>query len=204
MNDFSHIYKSSIKILNRKLPEYIVYHSVEHTKLVLENVKLICHHEGVNDNDLFILKIAALYHDMGYIINNINHEELSCNIASNNLQKYGFDQQAVKQICDIIMATKVPQKPSGKLAAILADADLLYLGTNDFLRLSNKLYQEILHYQPDLSVDKWNEIQYDFISKHRFHTKFCKDNFEEKKNNNLRNLQESMVSNHFNSALKIA
>ena len=136
-------------------------------------------------NDLYLLKIAALYHDTGFIISKDEHEAISCEIATKELKELGLDSEEIEQVCEMIMATRIPQNPTSDLAKILADADLEYLGTDKFLKFSQKLYKELLHYTPDLSLDQWNEIQVKFISKHHYHTNYCKQNREPKKQKNL-------------------
>lgn len=196
MNDFSVIYNYVIEKLERDLPDYVKYHSVEHTKMVLHNVLLISQNENIKSEDVFILKVAALFHDIGFIIKKENHEESSCEIASDSLKKFGFKNEHINQVRGLIMATKIPQKPNSYLGAILADADLMYLGTDDFTFWSEKLYEEILFHQPTLSRIEWNEIQYKFISKHKFHTEFCKIHYKNKKLQNLKKLLEFNLSSN--------
>ena len=185
MNKFLPIYKKVISNLEKNLPSWLQYHCLEHTQYVLDKVIYIAEKENVGEHELFLLKIAALYHDIGFIINREKHEELSCIIATKELKEFGLKPEEVEQICEMMKATEIPQKPTSHLAAILADADLEYLGTDEFLEWSERLYQELLHYQPDLSEDKWNEIQFNFMSKHHYHTTYCKQNREPKKLKNL-------------------
>jgi len=192
MDKFLPIYNKVISNLERNLPSWLHYHSLQHTQHVLDKVIYIAKKEKVGKNDLFLLKIAALYHDIGFIIDRDNHEELSCVIATKELKEFQVTPEEINQICEMMKATKIPQDPTSHLAAILADADLEYLGTDTFLEWSDKLYREILHYQPDLSEDKWNEIQYDFISNHHYHTFYCKQNREPKKLKNLQLLRNKM------------
>jgi len=174
------------------LPSWLHYHSTEHTKYVLEQAIFIAEKEQVEKNDLYLLKIAALYHDTGFIFNRDEHEALSCKIAAEELKEYDLDTEEIEQICEMIMATKIPQKPTSFLANILADADLEYLGTDKFLSFSQDLYQELLHYTPDLTQEQWNEIQVKFISNHRYHTTYCKQNREPKKQKNLKMIMKQL------------
>jgi len=186
MDKFLPIYKKVISNLEQNLPSWLHYHCVEHTQHVLEKVIYIAKMENVEENELFLLKIAALYHDIGFIIDKKKHEELSCVIATKELKEFGLKLGEIAQICEMMKATEIPQNPTSHLAAILADADLEYLGTDDFIEWSEKLYAELLHYQPDLSEDRWNEIQFDFMSNHHYHTTYCKQNREPKKLKNLK------------------
>lgn len=185
MNIYQKIYPKVISKLENNLPSWLYYHSTEHTKYVLEQAIFIAEKEKVEKNDLSLLKVAALYHDTGFIIDRDEHEAISCEIATKELKELGFETTDIEKICEMIMATKIPQNPTSDLAKILADADLEYLGTDKFLKFSQNLYKELLHYTPDLSLDQWNEIQVKFISKHHYHTNYCKQNREAKKQKNL-------------------
>ena len=192
MNRYQQIYPKVISKLENNLPTWLYYHSAEHTKYVLEQAIFIAKKEKVKDHELEFLKIAALYHDTGFILNRDEHEKISCEIATNELKKYGLNCKEIEQICEMIMATKIPQQPTSLLANILADADLEYLGTDKFLKYSQELYKELLHYTPELSLDQWNEIQVKFISKHSYHTSYCRQNREPKKQKNLKLIQKQL------------
>ena len=88
------------------------------------------------------------------------------------------------------MATKIPQTPTNQLERIIADADLEYLGTDDFVRQGNALYEELLHFNPSLSEQAWNELQLTFLEKHDYHTDYCKKYREPKKKENIESVKE--------------
>ena len=92
----------------------------------------------------------------------------------------------------MIMATQIPQTPNTKLEEIIADADLEYLGTGLAETVSERLYQELLHLNPDMTVEAWNKIQVDFLQKHRYFTGFCRKHKEPVKQAYLSKLQESL------------
>ena len=72
----------------------------------------IAKEEGINASDLKLLFIAAIYHDAGYLQQNNDHEQRSCQIARKYLSQYHYTKEDIDAICDIIMATKIPQKPN--------------------------------------------------------------------------------------------
>lgn len=191
-SSFSTIQNQVLKTLEDKLPNYLKYHSVEHTKYVLEKAIYIASKEHVSGHDLFLLKIAALYHDIGFTKSNIEHEAIGCDIARNELQKYGISGEDVDIICGMIMATKIPQNPKTHLEKILADADLEYLGTKHFKTVSELLYKELKHYNPNLTRSEWNSIQINFIESHQYHTKFCRRYKSFRKEKHLEELKKQI------------
>jgi len=189
MNLFDQLYEKTISRLEKDLPAYLTYHDANHTRYVLEKTILIAEKENVSDHELFLLKIAALYHDTGHIKNSENHEAESCRIAMQDLAELGFDETEIDQICNMIMATKIPQQPKSNIEGILADADLEYLGTSEFDVISDKLLSELKHFRPELTPRQWYNMQIDFISKHKYHTEYCQTHYESTKLKNLEKIK---------------
>jgi adenylate cyclase len=76
--------------LEKELPSYLYYHNVKHTIDVVTEVELIGWAEGVSEEEVLLLKTAALFHDAGHIVGYDNHEYLGCQLAGEYLKKYNF------------------------------------------------------------------------------------------------------------------
>lgn len=189
MKPFEDIKSLVITLLKKKLPKELVYHSLEHTLYVLEQVTQIAVHENISEKDLLLLKIGALFHDIGFISNRKQHEKESCKILEEHQAVLGISNDDMQLIFGMIMATKIPQQPKTPLECILADADLEYLATDGFEITSEKLYQELQTFQGDFSRKKWNEIQIAFFESHQYHTAYCKENKAPHKALNLQKIK---------------
>ncbi|MBO6880107.1 MULTISPECIES: HD domain-containing protein [Winogradskyella] len=185
---FKKIQAHVFELLEKNLPSYLTYHSVEHTRYVLEKVIYIASKENISKSDLLLLKIAALYHDVGFIKSHENHEEIGCEIASKDLKGFHFSTEDIDSVCGMIMATKIPQDPKNHLEEILADADLEYLGTKHFFSVSELLYKELKYFNKELTPQEWYNIQVDFINNHTYHTNYCKHYKSFRKYKNLEKL----------------
>ena len=183
-SDFDVILKDVTCYLNENLPEYLTYHNTEHTLYVLEKAIHIANKEKVSSQELELIKIGALYHDIGFTKTHIDHEKVSCEIARIQLKNYNYSEEEINTICGMIMATKIPQKPKNLLEKIIADADLEYLATSSFWSTSKLLFQE-LRYLEGLTREQWDQIQIKFIKDHKFHTSYCKQYKEFRKLRNL-------------------
>jgi uncharacterized protein len=188
MQNKSQMQEYVLDMLRRDLPKQYHYHNPEHTLYVQEKTLEIARYEGCSEDELNLLDIAALWHDTGYTRIYGNHEEQSCLLARQYLPEYGLSADDIDTICDIIMATKIPQSPKNKLEEIIADADLEYLGTETFEAKSRDLFHELQSLNPLLTIDKWNQMQISFISKHKYFTRFCKEYREPIKQNHLNEL----------------
>ena len=119
--------------LTRHLSAKLTYHSVQHTHDVAQQAVRIARAEGITDQEsLDLLQTAAYYHDAGFLNAYNEHEEESCRIAVEVLPAFGYAPAQIGQICQLIRATRIPQAPTTLLEAILCDADLDYLGRDDY------------------------------------------------------------------------
>lgn len=193
MGIFREIYSKVIGNLERDLPGWLTYHNAEHTRYVLEKAETIALHENIEGRDLLLIKIAALYHDAGFLIDHENHEALGCKLASRELLGTRLTKEEIDKVCGMIQATNIPQRPKTILEKIVADADLEYLGTENFEAFGENLYKELLHFNPKLTQQEWDEIQIDFLSKHSYHTVFCSQHREPTKQENLQMVKERVM-----------
>jgi uncharacterized protein len=149
----------------------LYYHNLHHTLDVLEQTIRIADEENIkNREELMLLEIAALYHDVGYLNGYKNHEEKSCVAFKTQCHNYDFSSSQIAIICDLIMATKIPQQPATHLEKIICDADLDYLGRDDFFSLGDCLRREFLALGIVATNDDWEILQYNFLKNHTYFT----------------------------------
>ena len=156
--------------LRNELPPTRTYHSLEHTLDVYASVIDIAEKEGVSGEGLALLKTAALYHDSGFVIQDKEHENAGCVIIREQLPQFGFTPRQVELVCDMVLATRIPQSPRNKLARILCDADLDYLGRGDFTPIGDQLFAEMKAYGVLTTEREWNELQVRFLERHQYFT----------------------------------
>ena len=190
MDIFKEIYTKVIGNLERDLPNWLTYHNAEHTRYVLQKAETIALHENIEGRDLLLIKIAALYHDSGFLIDHVDHEDLGCKLASKELRGTQLTQLEIDKVCGMIQATNIPQRPRNILEKIVADADLEYLGTAKFEAFGGNLFKELRYFNPGLSQQEWDEIQIDFLTNHSFHTDFCREYREPIKQDNLQMVKD--------------
>ena len=168
---FTDIQELILDRLENELPGYLYYHNVKHTVDVVTEVELIGWAEGLDDEGILMLKTAALFHDAGHTIAYDEHEYHGTELAKKFLPDYGYSEEQIEKICNIIMATKLPPEPKDIYQEIICDADLDYLGRSDMIPVSNTLFKE-LHEQNKIgTLNEWNKLQVKFISGHSYFTK---------------------------------
>ena len=188
-------------ILQKSLSPSLYYHSIKHTKDVVKSVERIALLEGVTDEGLFLLKTAAIFHDAGFIEQYDHNEGIGARMAQEILPKYGYTEQHVKTIVELIHATEIPHKPINKLQEIICDADLDYLGRDDFEEIADNLRKELTEMGKIKSRKEWDEIQVKFLNQHQYFTATALGSRQQKKQENLERVIERLSSNMYSYAL---
>ncbi|MBM76947.1 MAG: hypothetical protein CL846_00550 [Crocinitomicaceae bacterium] len=186
-----------MKILREKLPPNLHYHSIKHTYDVVQAVERIAIMEGVLDEDIFVLKSAATYHDAGFVEAYDKNEPIGAKMAENILPKYGYTPEQIEQVKELIYATIIPHNPKNKLEKIICDADLDYLGRDDFYEISDSLRRELRDHGKINSDRLWDEIQVKFLTQHQYFTKSAIKMRAEKKEEHLQVIKARLKKNEY-------
>ena len=156
--------------LQQELGQDLYYHSYQHTLDVHQAATEIAVSEGVEGEALTLLQTAALYHDSGFLTTYQNHEEAGCQLVQQKLPEFGYSSTQIDQICAMIMATRIPQTPTSAMGAILCDADLYYLGQNNFYDTGRTLFLEFKERGIVQDEEGWNRLQVRFLESHTYFT----------------------------------
>jgi len=176
--------------LRKELDPRLTYHSVFHTLDVIDSVERLSLTEHVTDIERILLKTAAVFHDSGFLSTYKGHEEISCQYAIQILPGYGYRMEDISKIQEMILATQIPQSPKSLLGELLCDADLDYLGRDDFEPIANRLFNELISFNLLKDEQQWNKIQLGFIENHHYFTKTAIRSRERKKQRNLDKIRD--------------
>ncbi len=157
--------------LTTELPPTTYYHSLGHTQdEVVPAMQRYAQIEGISGENLLLLQTAAYFHDIGFIKQRQDHEQISIQIAGQVLPFFGYSSEQVKVIQSMIMATRLPQNPQTLEEAILADADLDVLGREDYMSRNQALREELAAAGRVMSDEEWYSSQLNFIQSHTYFT----------------------------------
>lgn len=163
-------------ILTSELSENCLFHTINHTLEVLNNAEIIGSHSNLDKDEMNLLRMSALFHDVGYVDVYDNHEIESAARAEAFLRSKNVDKESINQVVKAILATKMPQRPGDKISEILCDSDLMYLTFDNYFD------------QIDLMREEWekvgkarlNHIQFhqqslEFFVQHHYHSEYGKN-----------------------------
>ncbi len=185
------------KLLTQRLDISLYYHCVEHTQDVVRAAESIALQEGVTDEGLYLLKTASSYHDAGFIEEYDDNEPVGARMASEILPNFGYTDEHIKIVQDLIYVTRIPHKPKNKLEEIMCDADLDYLGRDDFHEISDRLKRELKERGKVRDSRHWDEIQVSFFRIHKYFTETSKRLRNKKKAENLKEIKERLKLDNY-------
>jgi len=169
------------------------YHNLKHTLSVVEASLKLGDHYRLEEEDLEILTLAALFHDAGFTKRYHGHEEVSKEIAANFLKEARYPPQKIEKILGCIEVTKLSVEPRTLLQKIIKDADFNNFSNGSYIEKSEKLRHEWKVFcgleMEDVECLE-NNIQ--FWKKHRFFTGQAQSLFGEEKRASLKILKKRL------------
>lgn len=166
----------------------LLYHNIHHTEAVVASASQVANHYQLDEHEFFVVIAAAWFHDMGYCnaAEAAMHEQKSADLGAAFLREKGVDEATIIAIKNCILATKMPQSPITLPEKIVCDADLFHLGTDDFSKHNKQLRKE---YEATrnipVSKEEWRGGAIQLLQSHHYHTDYCRDLLNQKKQENL-------------------
>ena len=162
-------------LIKEYLSDDYTYHGIHHTQDVHRITLFYIDFYGISGKEAELLEIAAVAHDIGFIESRKNHEMAGAKIVNALMQDYGYTEDDCQLVRNLILATSFPQKPKSFLEEILCDADLDYIGRDDFESISKTLMEEWNHFDRiPVSNEDFDRMQIQFFNEHQFHTEYAK------------------------------
>lgn len=180
-----------VEKLSGSLPPDLYYHGIHHTVTdVISAVRKHALAANINGDELLLLETAAYYHDCGYLKQYYFNEPIAVKITADVLPGFGYSSGQIETVGRIIMATQLPQKPTGFLDEIMCDADLDSLGRDDFFITSHCLRLELAAYGQPTNIHEWYEKQLAFLQSHTYFTEIAREARDAGKKRNIEEIRK--------------
>ena len=171
--------------------DQLIYHNLYHTEQVVKAAIQIARHYNLNETDLFIVQVAAWFHDIGYLTGGAaGHEERGAKMVEAYLQGTGVEPSVIDGVRHCILATQLPQRAVSLTEQIVCDADLFHLGTKDFEernKLMRKEAEAVGHEK--ISKEDWRKSAIRLLEGHQYYTDYCRLLLGDKQRENLAQLK---------------
>lgn len=178
------------EILENKLDPKFLYHNLRHTQRVVKSTKELLNFYNLGETESEKLILAAWFHDTGYTKSVENHEEASCEIATEFLKENSYNATDIEKICNCIMATKRYHEPNNLHQEIIRDADASHFAQKSYWETTDYLKEEL----EELGIAKFSNKEWRdenikmFRTEHQYYTDYAKENWDEAKERNLKQL----------------
>ena len=163
------------RILTTELSENCLFHTINHTLEVLNNAEIVGASSKLDGDAMNILRLSALFHDVGYVNAYDGHEFYSIERATAFLKSRNIEEESIKQVKAAILATKMPQSPKDIISEILCDSDLMYLTFDDYFDKIDLMRMEWERVgKAKLNTNQFHMQSLDFFKLHKYHSEYGK------------------------------
>lgn len=175
----------------------LVYHTIDHTKKVVDHVNEIASHYDLSEKEILILNIAAWFHDAGHLYEDpATHEQKSVDLMRDWISHRDIYAALADDIAATILATKIDRPPANLLQEIIKDADTYHFGSKDFKKMDKLMKKEMKLRNLNTIVMDWEENTLALLESHRFYTDYCQNHLNGRKEKNIASLKEKVDSQH--------
>jgi predicted metal-dependent HD superfamily phosphohydrolase len=169
-------------LLDNELSKDCLFHTINHTMEVVRNAEIIGDYSNLCDECKDVLRIAALFHDVGYIDSYEDHEVESAAYASRFLKSKNIEESIIEQVVESILATKMPQKPKDDISKVLCDADLMNMTFDDYFEQIDLMRQEWEKTgKAKLNKEEAFKTSLEFFKSHQYHSEYGQKILQPKK-----------------------
>ncbi len=185
-------------LLKDKLSGEFTYHNLEHTQRVVRAAENLAEIEKVPATDQLVISLAAWFHDTGYTIGAINHEQHSVQIFKEFAALHGLDSGLVAAVGRLILITEMCQKPNSLSEKILRDADSSHFGSIRYTEIADSLRKEWeTTGQKTFSDMDWISSNLQLLKNfHRYQTSSANELWNVQKQNNISQLEKQLQHMH--------
>ncbi len=169
----------------------LTFHNLEHTREVARVVEEIAAAIDLPPIEQEILRLAAWFHDCGYLFQYVGHEEEGKKLAKAFLAEVRYPVNRLDKILACIEATKPSKTPETLTEKILCDADMSHLASEDYPSRLHDLRKEWAFFLGRAYSDEdWIKLNTGFLSEHRYFTSYGQKILEPAKRKNVRRLEQ--------------
>lgn len=172
-------------LLTTELSPQHHYHNLGHTRAVVAAVGTLGRWAGLDEAALLPLRLAAWFHDTGFVRRYEGHEQVSQAL----LEEFLSEEKLPRDFVDptLIPATHKDAVPQSAAAALLKDADLHNLGTGAYYTATAALRRELAEAKGERYPDAdWRAFCIAFAEQHRYYSEAGRALYGPRKAINLR------------------
>ena len=165
---------AALSYLEEHLDKRYTYHDATHTLDVCNAVKLFTEETPLPRETYSALRIAAIFHDFGYLVQSFDNEALALPYLEDFGNRFKIDEVLLQHVGDLIMETTFPYTPLTPAGMLLCDADIEYIGRDMFFRQAGLFRRELAADNIVYTDKQWWALEMGFLQANTFFTPVCR------------------------------
>ncbi len=109
--------------------EKLIFHNLQRVMQVKGFAETIAAEEGLDGSEMDLLRVCAWFYQSGYVRSFDRATDESVALASAFLADNGVEPVDILAVAEIIRSARMPYHPGNRIAAILCDADMMFLAS---------------------------------------------------------------------------
>ncbi len=183
------------KMLTQQLSEDHQYHNLSHTLAVRTACRKLAEQMNLPEEEIEILEIAALFHDVGFVETYNGHEAVSRRIAQQFLVGQNYPATKMEKVLACIDVTFMANRPSNVLEQIIRDADLINLGSDGYMtHLEGLRHEWAIFLNQKFEDPDWYKLNRKFLKNQSFFTDAARSYYGPKLEQNIALLKQMQKS----------
>ena len=195
-NNHQKIYQAAEQHVHNLLQDLSIdlkFHDIDHTMAVKDRVLMLARMRGLGEEDQFLLSIAALFHDTGYLKTYKNHEAESIQFFNVFIKDHEISDEEKAAIIRLIEVTREDAKPRTDLEMFIKDADLANLGSERYNKTVEHLRYEWKKFLgQEFSDEEWMKTNLEFFTRSNFYTFEAQQIYGPQRSRNMRRIQKRL------------
>lgn len=182
------------KAFLRHLPSTYLFHNFEHVTEVVEVVQQLAKRSDLSSDEKDDLTLAAWFHELGYIRQREEHEQVSAELAKQFLTEQGYEAERITRVTQLILSTQADHEPIDLSEKILFDAQWSFLGRKRFSRKGRLLLLENEQVEgTNYTQQERHKILLDLQLETSFYTTWANDKYYARRIKNISAQRENFL-----------
>ena len=173
------------------------YHNYYHAIEVMDRAIYLSEQEWLSKEDVEMMWLAAIFHDVWFVIQYDKNEPIGAKIARNYLKSIMYPEDRIEKIEEIIMATDPDYTtPKNIYEEIIKDSDMDNLWRDDFMEKNNNIKKELeIIKKIKIKDPEWRHASVELLKQYKYKTLSQKYERDHKKVENLKKMLHELENN---------
>ena len=165
---------AALEYLGKHLDKHYTYHNVGHTLEVCSAVKLFAENSNLASDVYYALRIAAVFHDFGYLESSSDNEKLALPYIEDFGRRWNIAGDILRAAYNMVLETVFPYQPASLAGQILCDADVEYIGRDSFLKKAELFRRDLAGEGMVFTEREWWKFELNFLQSNMFFSPACR------------------------------